>query len=171
MDAFLVIDCQNALLKGSYLEQEVLAAIQRTTNKIRESGGLMIFIQHCHTTFEPMMKGMPGWALHEALDIRDEDLCVEKQASDAFYETNLDKILRQHGVSRIYCAGLQTEFCVDATCRSALSKNYEVTLISDGHTTGDAILPAQKIIDHHNLLLANLAHPHRSIQVLASQHL
>jgi hypothetical protein len=30
----------------------------------------MIFIQRCHTSLEPMMKGMPGWALHEALALQ-----------------------------------------------------------------------------------------------------
>lgn len=65
-----------------------------------------------------------------------------------------DDLLRSRGVDHLYISGLQTEFCVDASCRSALSKDYQVTLISDGHTTGDADLGAQQIIDHHNWVLS-----------------
>ena len=68
----------------------------------------------------------------------------------------------------MYVTGLQTEFCVDASCRSALNHGYDVTLISDAHTTGDAVLKASDTIAHHNYTLQNLAHPYRSITLRAS---
>lgn len=168
MEALLIIDVQQALITGAHNEQEVLAAITTAAERVRSRGGLVVYIQHCHSSFEPMKKGSPGWALHAALDVRDEDLKVEKTASDAFYETNLDDLLRSHKVDHLYISGLQTEFCIDASCRSALSKDYRVTLISDGHTTGDAHLPAPQIIDHHNYTLANLAHPKSLIRLSLS---
>jgi len=168
MDALLIIDVQQALIAGAYQEQEVLAAINTAVKHIRSRNGLVVYIQHCHSNFEPMKKGSAGWQLHKALDVRDEDIKVEKTASDAFYETNLDELLRSRNVEHLYVAGLQTEFCIDASCRSALSKDYRVTLVSDGHTTAVAQLQAQQIIDHHNYALANLAHPKHQIRLLAS---
>ncbi len=169
--ALLVIDAQEALLRGSYLEEEVLKAIETTALKVRREGGLVIYIQHCHSRWDPMKKGNPGWELHQSLNVRGEDIRVEKEASDSFYESELEQVLQKAGIGHVYITGLQTEFCVDATCRSALSKGYEVTLISDGHTTGDAVIPASKMIEHHNYVLANLAHPTRSIRVCNSQDL
>lgn len=166
--ALLVIDVQSGLIRGAYQETEVLAAINNTCKSVRASGGVIIFIQHCHTSYEPLMKGHPDWALHESLDVQADDLFIEKQASDSFYGTNLEELLNQLGISHVYVTGLQTEYCVDTTCRSAMSKGFEVTLISDGHTTGDALLKAPQTIAHHNAVLENLAHPHRAIQVRAS---
>lgn len=166
--ALLVIDVQKALVKGAFREHDVMRAIGIVIDKVRSRGGIIVYIQHCHRHFEPLMKGKPGWDLHELLDVREEDFIVEKEASDAFYQSGLDEVLQQAQVDHLYVTGLQTEYCVDATCRSALSKGYNVTLVSDGHTTGDAILSAKKTIEHHNFILANLAHPDRSVQVMGS---
>jgi nicotinamidase-related amidase len=44
-----------------------------------------------------------------------------------------------------------SQFCVDTTVRRAVSLGYDVTLIADGHTTGDtATFTFSEIIAHHN---------------------
>ena len=171
MDALLVIDVQKALIAGAYREDAVLAAIRTVSETVRARGGIVVFVQHCHASFAPLKKGNPGWELHDRLDVRAGDHIVEKQASDAFYDTELDDLLRSTGVDHLYVTGLQTEYCVDTTCRSALSRGYGVTLIGDGHTTGDASLSAAEIIAHHNVVLANLAHPLNAITVCASSEI
>ena len=47
-----------------------------------------------------------------------------------------------------------TEYCVDTTCRRAVSLGYDVTLASDAHLTRDnGVLTAGNIIAHHNFVL------------------
>jgi nicotinamidase-related amidase len=47
-----------------------------------------------------------------------------------------------------------TQFCVDTTCRRAVSLGYDVTLIADGHMTSDTDdLTFEQIIAHHNAVL------------------
>ena len=60
---------------------------------------------------------------------------------------------------------MQTELCVDTTCRRAISLGFDVTLVSDGHTTIDGDLPAESIIGHHNAVLPRLAHPSHRVLV------
>ena len=165
MEALLVIDVQQALITGAYRESETLSAIQNAIQRIRDRGGIIVYVQHCHSSFDPMKKGNPGWELHESLDARGDDVFIEKEASDSFYETDLDSTLRENKVDHVFVTGLQTEFCVDATCRAALSRGYRVTLVSDGHTTGDSVLPAKQSIEHHNFVLSNLAHPKSGIEL------
>jgi nicotinamidase-related amidase len=44
-----------------------------------------------------------------------------------------------------------SQFCVDTTVRRAVSLGYDVTLIADGHMTGDtATFTSSEIIAHHN---------------------
>ena len=61
---------------------------------------------------------------------------------------------------------MQSEYCVDTTCRSALSRDFDVTLASDAHTTGGPA--AALVIAHHNAVLPNVAHPSRRIIACAS---
>jgi nicotinamidase-related amidase len=99
------------------------------------------------------------------------DTIIEKSASDSFYQTTLAAELETLGVQDLVICGLQTEFCVDATARAALSRGYHVTLASDAHSTGDAITPAETTIQHHNYALGNLAHPNGPIKIQTSDQI
>ena len=94
---------------------------------------------------------------------------LDKTASDAFYNTNLHAQLQNLGIRQLILCGLQTEYCVDTSCRAAISLGYDTYLLSDGHTTGDAQLTAAQIIEHHNLVLSQLAHPNGGATLVASQ--
>jgi nicotinamidase-related amidase len=95
-----------------------------------------------------------------------DDLVLSKRASDAFYETPLHANLQSLRITHLVVTGAQTEFCVDATCRRAASLNYDVSLVADGHTTGDSeLLTTAQIVAHHNHLVAPLAYPTHPISV------
>ena len=116
-----------------------------------------------------MMRGAPGWQIHPDLQKRDSDYVIEKQASDAFYQTALLAQLEKLNVSTVIITGMQSEYCVDATCRAALSNNLDVELAEDGHTTGTSHLTAEEIIIHHNTILKNLAHPSSTLTLVNSK--
>ena len=169
--AILVIAAQIGPMGGAYEGSSVIKAIIKTISKVRESCGVVVFIQHCHLSYEPLMKGNTRWSLHPDLDKNPEALVVEKESSDSFYETPTDDLMAENDVEHVYITGIQTEYCVDTTSRVALSKGYSVTLVSDRHTTGDSHILAQAVIDHHNKVLANLAHPKSRIRVAVSDEL
>lgn len=163
--ALLVIDVQVALIEGAWEAESVLTAIADLQQRARSAAAPVVFLQHSHAQFAPMMKGAPTWAIHHRIAPEPGDTVIEKSASDGFYETPLQGELERLGVTQIVVTGLQTEFCVDATCRAALSRGFEVVLVGNAHTTGDAVVPAATTIRHHNYALGNLAHPVRSIRV------
>lgn len=166
--ALLVIDVQVGLITGAHAEHEVLAAINRCIQGVRQLQSKVFFIQHCHSSYEPLMRGAQGWQLHPQLDQTTNDAVLEKTASDAFYNTDLHAQLQSAGIQKVIVCGLQTEYCVDTTCRAAISLGYQTSLLSDGHTTGEAQLSAAQIIEHHNLVLSQLAHPNGSATLVTS---
>jgi nicotinamidase-related amidase len=85
-----------------------------------------------------------------------QDVKIEKNFPDSFQDTTLESHLTQLGVNQLIVAGIQTEICVDATCRRAFSLGYDVILAKDGHSTADSSsLIADQIITHHNTVLQN----------------
>jgi len=169
--AILVVDAQIGLMGGAHEGSAVVKAINKTISKIRESCGVVVFIQHCHLSYETLMKGNTGLGLHPDLDKSPEERVFGKESSDSFYETSLDDLLAENDVEHVYITGLQTEYCVDTTSRVALSKGYSVTLVSGEHTAGDSHIPAQAVLDRHNKVLANLDHPKSRIRVAPSEEL
>lgn len=103
-----------------------------------------------------MEKGQPMWNVHPEIAPHTGDITIEKNHADAFYESNLEAVLRDLGIKRLVITGLQTAYCVDTTCRRAHSLGFDNILVSDGHSTLDSdILKAPQIIAHHNEVLGS----------------
>lgn len=65
-------------------------------------------------------------------------------------------MLEKLGIEKLIIAGMQSEFCIDTTTRRALSMGYANILVKDAHSTfSTKILPAEKIIEHHNFILGS----------------
>jgi nicotinamidase-related amidase len=169
--ALLIIDVQVAIVTGAYREAEVLAAISDMADRARAAGAPVIYLQHGEDGYEPMKKGAAGWAIHPEVAPLDGDIVIDKTASDGFYRTGLVDQVERLGVRRLVICGLQTEFCVDATARAAISNGFDVVLASDAHTTGDAVTPAETTVRHHNYTLGHLAHPDHRILVRKSDQI
>jgi nicotinamidase-related amidase len=58
-------------------------------------------------------------------------IAKEHWASSGFANTDLDMLLRQHGVRRVIIIGLLANTCIETTAKFAMELGYQVTLISD----------------------------------------
>jgi len=170
--ALVIIDVQQGLIDGFEDDwYEVLPVVSALGSRARAAGAPVVVIQHCGSGLaHPLHRDQPGWALHPSVDAQPADLCVEKRWSDAFRGTDLDAVLRTAAVTRLVLVGAQTELCVDATARRALSLDYDVDLVADGHTTSaNEILTREQIIAHHNASLVNLAVDGVALSVLPAR--
>ncbi len=170
--ALVVIDVQDGLVDGFEEDWEsVLPVISDLLTRARRGAAPVVLVQHCgHGQSHPLHETAKGWALHEIVDPQPGDLRVRKAWSDAFQDTDLHDLLRATSVTRVVLVGAQTEFCVDATARRALSLGYDVDLVADGHTTSENdVLSRARIVAHHNATLGNLAVEGVTIRVLPSE--
>lgn len=168
MKALLVIDMQVGLFEGDpprYDAEGVIQRINRVAKAVRASGGMVVFIQH--EDHGALRRGTKGWKILPALERLESDPLIHKQACDSFYQTGLAEVLEKHGVNQLIMTGCATDFCVDTTVRAAASKDYEIVVVEDGHTTKDRPhLDAKSIIAHHNWMWENLIHPKNEVEVL-----
>ena len=54
-----------------------------------------------------------------------------KRGLNAFSNTDLDRVLIQHGINNVVLAGAVTSVCIDSTGRAAQDRGYQVTILSD----------------------------------------
>lgn len=155
--ALLIIDMQvgnfsepDPIWKGN----ELLLKIKNLIIKARSAQIPIVFVQNMGGKGDPDEYGTPGWEIHPSIAPIEGDIVVQKQTPDSFHETNLYRQLGSKEIKKLIIGGLQTEYCIDTTCRRAVSLGYDVILVEDAHSTWDSPhFTAQQIIEHHNHVL------------------
>jgi len=155
--ALLIIDMQVGNFSEPdpvYRGNELLAKVKSLIAKARLAKIPIIYVQNNGGSGDPDAYGTTGWEIHPSTAPVQGDVVVQKGTPDAFHETNLHRELESKGIKKLVIAGLQTEYCIDTTCRRAFTLGYKVILVRDAHSTWDSpALTAQQIIKHHNRVL------------------
>ncbi|WP_044337130.1 cysteine hydrolase family protein [Rossellomorea aquimaris] len=155
--ALLIIDVQNGMFtvnppvcKGNALLKRIKRALGFAKNKNIP----IIYVQHSGPKDSPLEKGTMGWNFHEDISPADGDIIVHKDTPDSFYRTNLQQKLRELNIDHLVLTGIQTEACIDTTCRRGFSLDFKITILTDAHSTFDKKeISAAQIISHHNEVL------------------
>jgi len=91
-----------------------------------------------------LAKGGWDYALVDELQPKDGDLVVPKGRYSGFWNTQLDSVLRAHGIRNIVFCGIATNVCVETTLRDAFHNEYFAVMLEDAcnHLGSDAIRDA-----------------------------
>ena len=83
-------------------------------------------------------KGQPSFELYEQmLQPKEGEYRVVKHKYDAFFETDLDSILRNKRIKTIIIVGTATNVCCESTARSGFFRDYQVAFPSDCNASFD----------------------------------
>ncbi len=145
--ALLVIDIQQSLVdEGIWEYEKVIERVNQLIAKARNENIPIVLVRDSRVE--------PDGAFHHSLHRATHDIEVVKSFRDAFMETDLNEILKSKNINRLVICGMQSDFCVDTTCRQAAAIGYDVLLVADAHSTLDhEHLKAEQIVAHHNLIL------------------
>lgn len=169
--ALLIIDMQ----VGSFMPKSlrfdadgVIKRINGLSGYFRNNGNQVFFIQHDGTLSNEFIPGTPEWQILPELDKHPEDILINKTANDCFYKSELKMQLQKLNINEVLFTGCATDFCVDSTIRSAITKEYDITVVKDGHTTADRpYLKAENVIAHHNWIWENMTPVKNKIKVIS----
>jgi len=156
--ALLVIDMQEGFFADAsepvYREKELVDNINQLTESFRSQHLPVIFIRHTEENGEELQEGTKAWKVYHKLRQKRDDYYLNKETPDSFYRTELASILQENKIDTLYITGLQTDYCIDTTCRSAFAKNYHTILVNDAHSTYDnRFMKAEEIIEYHHKII------------------
>ena len=78
-----------------------------------------------------LVRGEPGHDIIAALYPQAGEPVIDKPGKGAFYQTDLDLMLRNRGIDTLFVGGVTTEVCVNTTVREANDRGYRCVVLSD----------------------------------------
>ena len=174
--ALVVVDMQNAFMLPGVahalcpMAEKIVPNINRLAQAVRETGGTVVWIkttfkedalqswstyfemvspQHGAKRVEALTAGSKGHQLWDSLEVRAQDLIVEKNRFSAFIQgsSDLAEILRARGLDTILVTGTVTNVCCESTARDAMMRNFKTIMVTDGN--------AANTDEDHNAALSN----------------
>ncbi len=150
--ALLVIDVQNGVVEDAYHRDEVVDNVATLVDKARDSDVPVVWVQHHSGNLQQHTE---AWEYVPELKQGDGEAVVHKRYGDSFEDTDLEDVLAAAGIGHLVVAGAQSDACIRSTIHGAFTRGYDVTLVSDAHTTEDLSAygagTPDKVIAHTNL--------------------
>lgn len=153
----MVVDVQTALIKEHpYNEHNVIGNISKLISAARRSGMEVLYVQHDDGQGTELEYGTEGWQIYPAAAPVMDEKIFSKKYNSAFHKTDLKEYLDSREIDTIILTGLQTEYCIDATCKSAFDCGYRVIIPEGTNTTFDNdYLSGEKLYEFYNYKIWN----------------
>ena len=147
--ALLVVDMQRFFLDAESPTftcggMAIIPTVKRLIDAFRRANRPVIFTRHVHHPND-LDSGIMGWwwegkciegspesEIHPELTPLPGDKVIFKHRYSAFYNTDLETVLRCLKVEDIVVSGIMTNMCCESTARDAYYRDYRVFLPADG---------------------------------------
>lgn len=147
--ALLVVDMQNFFLDPNSPTYTcgglaILPNLKKTIQAFRQANRPVIFTKHVHHAdgldagimewwWEGIcLEGSPESEIHDEISPLSNEKVILKHRYSAFYNTDLETILRVLKIKDIVIAGIMTNMCCESTARDAYYRDYRVFFLADG---------------------------------------
>jgi len=147
--ALIVIDMQRFFLEAASPTftcggVAILPTVKRVIDAYRQANRPVIFTQHVHHPGDldcgimgwwwrgKCLEGSPESEVHADLAPMSGEKVVSKHRYSAFYNTDLETVLRCLKVEDVVVTGIMTNICCESTARDAYYRDYRVFFLADG---------------------------------------
>jgi len=157
--ALLVIDMQNDFInKGSMvytpMAETIVPNLKRLISTCRKAKISIIYTAHVHQDpkidggmtaqwwpelrdKKVLVAGSKGAEIHSAIAPKPNEKVIYKHRYSAFYNTDLEIVLRGLGVTDLIISGVMTNICCESTTRDAFFRDFRIFFLADGTGSGD----------------------------------
>ena len=134
----IAVDLQKALLCDElYSRDALLKNVVRLLETARSNDVEIIYVQHDAGKGSGFSQGDEGFEIDDAVKPEGEEKVFVKTINSCFGNKEFAEYLQQSGEKELMIVGLQTEFCVDATIKSAFERGYKVVVPMGTNSTFD----------------------------------
>ncbi len=148
--ALVVVDMVPFFVDANAYTRGIVANVNRLARALRDAGGVVAWVTPAPVEplpakvefFGPEVAGSyrrsggggsPQARLSPLLDVDDQDLCVEKSTTSAFFPdgSSLTFELDDRGIGTVLLVGTVANVCVESSARDASTLGYRTILVAD----------------------------------------
>ncbi|MBB6636794.1 isochorismatase family cysteine hydrolase [Cohnella thailandensis] len=129
--AFLIIDVQNIFINELRSHRNVARPfeyINHVSNMMRQNGQLVVHVRDV----EEADDGKGGLDIVPEIVVSSEDRHVEKLSSNSFWQTDLERMLKEYGPDLVVLSGYAAQYCVLATYNGAIERGFKAVMLQNG---------------------------------------
>lgn len=148
----LVIDMQKGLVDEDLWDYEGFKErVFRLVEEARRSGTEVVFVQHDAGEGSGFSVGDEAFELVDELLPRPGEKVFVKTINSCFGNAELKAYLKSLPDKRLMIVGLQTNYCVDATVKSAFERGFDVFIPEGTNSTFDNdFMSAETTVRYYN---------------------
>lgn len=143
--ALLVIDMQETFRSdGDLISHKQIENVKYLISFAKQNKMPVIFVRHNDSSSDSqniinwwgnkLEKGSKSWEIISDIDTTGCTI-IDKSQYSAFYNTNLNDILKEKLIDSVIISGLMTNICCETSARDAFMKGYNVIFVNDATST------------------------------------
>ena len=134
----LVIDMQKALaVEDLYAYDAFMDSAVRLVGAARKNGVEVVFVQHDAGSGSGLSAGDEGFEIIDALRPEAGEKVYVKHINSCFGNKDFKAYRERQEDKRLMIIGLQTNYCIDATVKSAFERGFDVIIPEGSNSTFD----------------------------------
>ncbi len=134
----LVIDVQKGITDDRlYNFKEFEKNIITLIDMARENAIEVIYVQHDDGSGTGFSVGDEEYEIYDKIKPLEQEKIYRKTVNSCFGNSDLKDYLKQSGEDTLIIIGLQTDFCIDASVKSAFENGYKVIVPQGANSTFD----------------------------------
>lgn len=133
----LIVDTQKLIMDKHLYNFEALESnIKLMISTARENGMEVVYVRHYdHPGCGGLSKDKEGFQIYDEFKPQADERIFDKDVNSAFKNSGLLEYLNEKGEKQIIIAGLQTDYCIDATIKCGFEHGFEIFVPENSNST------------------------------------
>lgn len=153
----LIVDTQKLITNNKLYNFEIFVAnVKELIKKARNNDIEVIYIRHDDGAGNSLTRGTDGFEICDEFKPANEEKIFDKTVNSPFQGTGLLDYLNAKGEKELIVAGLQTEYCIDATVKCGFEHGFRMIVPAYTNSTFDnEYMSAENSYKYYNEFMWN----------------
>ncbi|MBC2077192.1 cysteine hydrolase [Listeria marthii] len=148
----LIVDTQKLIMTNElYNFDSLVPNIESLIATARKNKLEVIYVRHDDGADTELTKGKEGFEIYEKFAPTHTERIFDKTVNSAFKGTGLLEYLQEKNTKTIIVAGLQTDFCIDATVKCGFEHGFQMIVPAFANSTeANEFMTAENSYKYYN---------------------